>query len=137
MKISGLAITVLLTLSSILHNAAAAEFPERQLAAIVPFAAGASNDVIARRISPHLAKALGQQVIIENRPGADGRIGIERWGAAPDGHTIVQRRGGSLDTGPAQNVAWVPCARSSPSPSRESSLRHCRHPNVPRTALSR
>ena len=91
-------------------SAAAAEYPERNLIAIVPFAAGASNDVIARRVSPHLAKALGQQVIIENRPGADGRIGIETMAkAAPDGHTILFS-GGAVALIPAlrRNVPWDP-----------------------------
>ena len=55
-------------------GAHAADYPERNLIAVVPFAAGSSNDVIARRVGPHLAKALGQQVIIENKAGADGAL---------------------------------------------------------------
>lgn len=108
-------ITALLTLAPPL-DCAAAEYPERQLAAIVPFAAGASNDVIARRITPHLAKALGQQIIIENRPGADGRIGIEVVAkAAPDGYTILFS-GGAVALIPAlrKNVAWDPVRQIQP-----------------------
>mgnify|MGYP003350106628 FL=1 len=78
--------------------------------AVVPFAAGSSNDVIARRVGPHLAKALGQQVIIENRPGADGRIGVEVMAkAAPDGHTILFS-GGAVALIPTLrwNVPWDP-----------------------------
>ena len=108
-------ITVLLIPASPL-NSAAADYPERQLTAVVPFAAGASNDVIARRMTPHLAKALGQQVIIENRPGADGRIGIEAMAkAAPDGYTLLFS-GGAVALIPAlrKNVAWDPLRNIQP-----------------------
>ena len=97
-------------------NSTAAEYPERHITAVVPFAAGSSNDVIARRIAPHLAKALGQQVIIENRPGADGRIGIEAMAkAAPDGHTILFS-GGAVALIPAlrRNVNWDPLRNIQP-----------------------
>lgn len=67
---------------------AAAQYPEWNLTAVAPFAAGSSNDAVARRVAPHPAKALGQQIIIENRPGTDGRIGIEAVAkATPDGYT--------------------------------------------------
>jgi tripartite-type tricarboxylate transporter receptor subunit TctC len=83
---------------------------------VVPFAAGSSNDAIARRVGPHLAKALGQQVIIENRPGADGRIGIDAVAkAVPDGHTILFS-GGAEVLVPAlrKNVAWDPVRQIQP-----------------------
>ncbi|HTD89875.1 MAG TPA: tripartite tricarboxylate transporter substrate-binding protein, partial [Burkholderiales bacterium] len=97
-------------------DSAAAEYPERQLTAVVPFAAGASNDVIARRMTPYLAKALGQQIIIENRPGADGHIGIEAMAkAAPDGYTLLFS-GGAVALIPAlrRNVAWDPLRNIQP-----------------------
>ena len=82
-----------------------AQYPERAIIAVVPFAAGSSNDTIARRVSPRLAKALGQQVIIENRPGADGRIGIEVVAKAqPDAYTILFS-GGAVALIPAEGVA--------------------------------
>ena len=96
--------------------AAAADYPERNIVDVVPFAAGSSNDVIARRVSPPLAKALGQQVIVENRPGADGRIGIEVMAkAAPDGHTILFS-GGAVALIPAlrKNVPWDPARNIQP-----------------------
>ena len=89
---------------------AAGEYPEKLLTAIVPFAAGSSNDIMARRISPPLSKALGQQIIIENKPGADGRIGIDAMAkAAPDGYTILFS-GGAVSLIPAvrKNVTWDP-----------------------------
>lgn len=69
---------------------ARAEYPERLIRAIVPFSTGGTNDLTARLISPHLAKVLGQQVVVENRPGAAGNIGIEAVAkSAPDGYTIL------------------------------------------------
>jgi tripartite-type tricarboxylate transporter receptor subunit TctC len=70
--------------------AAWAQYPERLIRAIVPFAAGGSNDTMARLISPEISKALGQQVIVENRPGAAGNIGIDAVAkSTPNGHTIL------------------------------------------------
>jgi tripartite-type tricarboxylate transporter receptor subunit TctC len=115
MKTLVASIRVLLTLAWPV-NSIAAEYPERNLTAVVPFAAGASNDVIARRITPHLAKALGQQIIVENRPGADGRIGIEAMAkAAPDGYTILFS-GGAVALIPAlrRNVNWDPIRNIQP-----------------------
>ena len=88
----------------------AAEYPEKALTAIVPFAAGSSTDTMTRRISPLLSKALGQQIIIENKPGADGRIGIEALTkAASDGYAILFS-GQAVALAPAlrRNVPWDP-----------------------------
>ena len=69
---------------------ARAEYPERLIRAIVPFSTGGTNDITARLISPHLGKTLGQSVVVENRPGAAGNIGIEAVAkSAPDGYTIL------------------------------------------------
>ena len=93
----------LATVAIALWGAAHAEYPDRPLRAIVPFSVGGSNDTMARLVSPMLAKALGQQVIVENRPGADGRIGIEALArAAPDGYTILFSAGA---------VALIPALR--------------------------
>jgi tripartite-type tricarboxylate transporter receptor subunit TctC len=71
-------------------SSAHAEYPEKPLRAIVPFTAGGPNDTLARLVGPLLAKALGQNVIVENRPGADGRIGIEALvRSPPDGYTML------------------------------------------------
>jgi tripartite-type tricarboxylate transporter receptor subunit TctC len=77
---------VALSIAQLAH----ADYPERLIRAIVPFSTGGTNDINARMIAPHLAKTLGQQVVVENRPGAAGNIGIEAVAkSAPDGYTLL------------------------------------------------
>jgi tripartite-type tricarboxylate transporter receptor subunit TctC len=65
-------------------------YPDHVIRLIVPFPAGGSNDVAARLIAPHLEKALGQTVIVDNRPAAGGIVGSDAVAkAAPDGHTLL------------------------------------------------
>ncbi len=68
----------------------AQSFPVKPIRWIVPIAAGGSNDVAARLLSANIAPALGQQIIIENRPGAAGIIGMDFVAKSqPDGYTIL------------------------------------------------
>ena len=65
-------------------------YPVKPIRIISPFAAGGTNDVIARTVAPRLTDLLGQQVIVENRPGAGGVIGTELAAkSAPDGYTLT------------------------------------------------
>src|SRR6266852_2612093 len=67
-----------------------AAFPMRPLRFIAPFPAGGTLDVLARTVANQLAPALGQPVVVENRPGASGVIGAEVVARAPaDGHTLM------------------------------------------------
>ena len=78
----------LLCLSATL--AAQAEYPDRPIHAIVPFAPGGANDVVGRVMSPEISKLLGQPLIIENKPGAGGNIGLDYVAKSkPDGYTIL------------------------------------------------
>jgi tripartite-type tricarboxylate transporter receptor subunit TctC len=71
-------------------GANAADYPAKPINFIVPFAAGGSNDIVARAIGKGLADAWGQAVLIDNRAGAGGVIGAEAVARAPnDGHTIL------------------------------------------------
>jgi tripartite-type tricarboxylate transporter receptor subunit TctC len=69
---------------------AEAEYPDHVVKAVVPFPAGGGTDVFARIVAPHLSKALGQSVVIENKGGAEGNIGMDSVAkSAPDGYTIL------------------------------------------------
>lgn len=69
--------------------ASAAEYPTKPIRFIVPYAAGGTTDLVARTVGQRVAEKLGQPVVIENRPGAGGNIGMEAVAkAAPDGYTI-------------------------------------------------
>jgi tripartite-type tricarboxylate transporter receptor subunit TctC len=71
-------------------KANAQTYPNKPIHVIVPFAPGGSTDVAARLVGQHLSKAFGQQVVIENRTGANGNIGTEAAAkAAPDGYTLL------------------------------------------------
>lgn len=68
---------------------AADTYPDRKVRVIVPFAAGGPTDVIARLVAERLSAAWGQQLYVENMPGAGGNLGVEIGArAAPDGYTI-------------------------------------------------
>ena len=68
---------------------AGAAWPERPLRYVLPSAAGGGPDIAARIVMAELSRQLGQQVVVENRPGASGRIGTEAIAkATPDGYTI-------------------------------------------------
>jgi len=76
---------------TILSNGAAAQaYPTKPIHFIVCFAAGGPNDIVARLFSQYLSEVMGQQFVVENRPGAGGNIGMaSALAAQPDGHTIV------------------------------------------------
>ena len=66
------------------------DYPSRPLRVIVPWVASGGTDIVARIITPKLSEALGQQVIIDNRPGANGIVGSEIAArATPDGYTMI------------------------------------------------
>jgi len=74
----------------LLATAASAQDFKGPVRIVVPFAAGGATDALARLLAPGLGKALGQQIIIENRPGASGQIGTAAVKAAPpDGSTFL------------------------------------------------
>jgi tripartite-type tricarboxylate transporter receptor subunit TctC len=82
--------TLLCALLAVTVNAGAAEYPSRPIRLVVPFGPGSITDVLARTVSTRLPDALGQQVVVDNRPGAGGLIGSDLVAkAVPDGYSIM------------------------------------------------
>ncbi len=90
-------------------NAQAQQWPSRPIQMIVPFAAGGSTDVAARLVAQHLSKVLGQQVVVENKTGANGNLGTELAAkAAPDGYTILVVPGSIVGNAHVYKVNYDP-----------------------------
>ncbi len=82
-------------------NAAAADFPNRPFRLVVPFAPGGTSDVVARIIQPAYVARLGQQMVIDNRSGAAGNIGVEvAVRANADGYTLLLGNVGAIAINP-------------------------------------
>ena len=81
---------ILLLLACAVATGAAAQYPDRPIRLIVPQAAGSATDTVARILGAELAKELGQQVVIDNRPGGALTIGLDLTAKAdPDGYTLL------------------------------------------------
>src|SRR5258707_15582330 len=81
--------------------ASAQNYPSKPIRLIAPFPPGGSTDLLARVIAQKLTDAWGQQVIVENRGGAGGTIGVELAArAAPDGYTLVMGHIGTFGANP-------------------------------------
>jgi tripartite-type tricarboxylate transporter receptor subunit TctC len=83
-------ILMLLALLVLPFEARAQNFPDRAVRFIVPYPPAGGNDIVARLVGQKLSELWGQPVLIDNRPGAGGNIGLEQAGrAAPDGYTLL------------------------------------------------
>ncbi|MCB5175517.1 tripartite tricarboxylate transporter substrate binding protein BugD [Microvirga lenta] len=100
MKKIALALTAVLGLAA--SGAQAQNYPTRPITMIVPFAAGGPTDVVARIVTDHMSRTLGQQIVIENVAGAGGTTGITRAAQSqPDGYTIMMGHMGTHGAAPA------------------------------------
>src|SRR6185436_17256591 len=85
----GLVVTALLAASPFAHSAAAPAYPVKPVRIVVGFPAGSGTDMLARFIGGKFTDGIGQQVVVDNRPGANGIIAAELVTKAPhDGYTL-------------------------------------------------
>ena len=88
---------------------AAAGYPSKAIRIILPLSAGGSADAIARMVGDIFASAFGQPVVVDNRPGANGIIGIDLVAkATPDGYTLLVASGANLTVNPALHGSKLP-----------------------------
>jgi tripartite-type tricarboxylate transporter receptor subunit TctC len=100
-SISGAALALALAFLSTVASGQA-PYPNKPIRMIVPFAPGGASDFVARIISPKLGALLGTSIVIENRPGASGNIGMDTAAkASPDGYTIYLGNIGTIAINPA------------------------------------
>ena len=111
-------------LAAATSGAAAQSYPDKAIRLIVPFPPGGSNDVIARVVGAQLSERLGQTVLIDNRGGAGGTLGINAAAkSAPDGYTLFLGSVGfpmsiALGAMPKESLQWfVPVASIGTGPS--------------------
>ena len=85
-------------------------YPSRPVRFVCPYIAGGASDIFTRAIAQKLTEALGQSVVVDNRPGANGGIGTALVAkATPDGHTILMGNSGTLTVNPVlYNVPYNP-----------------------------
>lgn len=94
MKASPIPLLLLATLAAVPAAQAVEAYPARPIRMIVPFSPGSTLDIFARFIADNLGAPLGQNVVVDNRPGANGMIGAELVAkAAPDGYTMLVTTG--------------------------------------------
>lgn len=92
------ALAVILAMAPALH---AQQYPSKPIRIIIPFPAGDSLDTMSRLIAPKLTERLGQNIVVDNRSGAAGQLGLDLAArAAPDGYTLVGGQGGNLAVQP-------------------------------------
>jgi len=93
----------LIFLAGVLSSVAVAQdYPSRPVRMIIPFGPGGASDFVARIIAPKMGDALGQQIVIDNRSGAAGNIGVEVAGrASADGYTILLGNVGAMAINPS------------------------------------
>ncbi|RDE10528.1 Bug family tripartite tricarboxylate transporter substrate binding protein [Pelagibacterium lacus] len=94
----------------------AQDFPNRTITLVVPYAAGGGLDATARLIAEPMGRALGQSVIVENRPGANGQVGVSSVAQAqPDGYTVLFSNGSPMTITPhLADITYDPIADFEP-----------------------
>jgi len=89
-------------LAALVPAIAFAQYPNKAVRMIVPFAPGGASDFVGRILQPRLSELLGQQIVVDNRAGASGNIGMDAAAkSAPDGYTIYLGNVGTVALNPA------------------------------------
>ena len=86
-------------------------YPSKPVRIIIPFPPGNTTDIMSRLVAPKMSESLGQQVIVENRPGASGMLGLDYVAkSAPDGYTVACVQGGNMVVLPhtSKNIPYNP-----------------------------
>lgn len=87
---------------ALLSGASHGQYPNRPIKLLIPFPPGGPTDIASRLIAPKLTEALGQPVVVENKPGASGTLCVEAAAkSAPDGYTLLLGTTGTLVSAPA------------------------------------
>ncbi len=100
---------VFLSLWALIGNAQT--YPSKPIRIVIPFPPGNTTDIMSRLIAPKMTERLGQQVIVENKPGASGMLGLEGVARSPaDGYTIACVQGGNMVVLPhtSKNIPYDP-----------------------------
>ena len=99
---AALALLAIVATALAAHAQGADAFPARPITLVVPFAPSGGNDIMARLVGERMGKALGQQIVVENRPGAGGNIGSRQAArSAPDGYTMLLAFTGTIGINPS------------------------------------
>jgi tripartite-type tricarboxylate transporter receptor subunit TctC len=95
----GMALVIVSAVSCVRDGGAAA-WPSRPVKVLVPFGPGSGTDIVTRLLAPRLSERWGQPVVIDNRPGADGVIGVQAFVSAHDQHTLLFTPAGQITLSP-------------------------------------
>src|SRR5712675_3617635 len=101
----------LFLLFAFLSVANAQQYPNKPIRIVIPFPPANTTDIMSRLIAPKMSERLGQQVIVENRPGASGMLGLDYVAKQPaDGYTIACVQGGNMVVLPhtSKNIPYDP-----------------------------
>ena len=98
MKFRSMVVAILAACSAVAASQAYAQaYPSKPIRVIIPFPPGNTMDIMTRLVAPAMSERLGQQIVVDNRPGASGMLGLDLVAKAPpDGYTIGAGQGGNL-----------------------------------------
>jgi tripartite-type tricarboxylate transporter receptor subunit TctC len=130
----------ILALSVFATAPSAQDYPQGPITLVVPYPAGGATDFVARLLQPKLSEALGQPVVIENRPGAGGNVGsAAALRAAPDGRTILLTTNAVMTLNPHlySDLGFDPFKAAEPVVmTTQSALLLAAHPSLPANSLA-